>query len=267
MTELAPDPAVPRRDALLRAADDGRGASRSACTAACRSSAASAPTSSTASATACASSTATVDGARTSPLRTRRKAAPADRRARGRRRAVPVPARPQAARAARAGARLAGARAPARRAGARRGSSPTPPSSRPPPRAVDARGRVLAYAKVQRDDGERRGCEALAGQDAVRVPRVLAARRRRARARGARRPPPRPPRRPSSSARCTRSARALAALHALGASTPRGSTRLDLARLATAAAVIARARPDVEAAAERLLARLVARARGRARAP
>ena len=38
----------------------------------------------------------------------------------------------------------------------------------------DEHGRVVAYAKVGRDDGERHGLRALAGQTAVRVPRVLA---------------------------------------------------------------------------------------------
>lgn len=39
----------------------------------------------------------------------------------------------------------------------------------------DEHGRVVAYAKVGRDDAELQGCELLAGQTAVRVPRVLAA--------------------------------------------------------------------------------------------
>ena len=46
--------------------------------------------------------------------------------------------------------------------------SPGPPSS-PRPRSCDG-----AYAKVQRGDGERRGLRALADQDTVRVPRILA---------------------------------------------------------------------------------------------
>src|SRR4051812_2395247 len=39
----------------------------------------------------------------------------------------------------------------------------------------DARGQVIAFAKVQRGDDELRGCRALVNQTAVRVPRVLAA--------------------------------------------------------------------------------------------
>ena len=59
-------------------------------------------------------------------------------------------------------------------AGARRGSSSYAAEQSAAAACVDDGGRVLAYAKVQRDDGERRGTEALAGQDAVRVPRELA---------------------------------------------------------------------------------------------
>ncbi len=130
-------------------------------------------------------------------------------------------------------------------------------------------GQVLAYAKVQRDDGERRGTEALAGQDAVRVPRLIAHAgdvlalealqgRRLDHMDG------------DELERALHGlGRTLAALHATEPSTradapplPRFS-RLDPARLATAAAVIGRARPDVADAAETLLARLVALAEDR----
>jgi aminoglycoside phosphotransferase len=121
----------------------------------------------------------------------------------------------------------------------------------------DERGRLLAYAKVQRDDGERRGCEALADQDTVRVPRVLAhgegvlvleaiRGRRLDHLHG-------------DEHALHALGRALAALHALPVTAP-AFTRLDVDRLATAAHVISRARPDAAAAAERLLERLVRRA-------
>jgi Ser/Thr protein kinase RdoA (MazF antagonist) len=140
-------------------------------------------------------------------------------------------------------------------------------------------GRVLAYAKVQRDDGERRGTEALAGQDAVRVPRLLAQAgdvlvlealegRRLDHLDG------------DALDRALRSlGRTLALLHATPPSGPQGHaaaaspaapagraapllrfSRLDPSRLATAAEVIARARPDAAAAADGLLAALIAHA-------
>ena len=70
MTGLAPDPAVPRRDALLRR-PRWPGSCRAGCSAACRSTAASASTSSTASARACGSSTASATSATSPPARSR----------------------------------------------------------------------------------------------------------------------------------------------------------------------------------------------------
>ncbi len=125
---------------------------------------------------------------------------------------------------------------------------------------IDAHGRVLAYAKVQRDDGERRGTEALAHQDAVRVPRELAragdvllleALKGR-----------RLDHMDALDASLQALGRALGRLHSLALDVPRFE-RLDLSRLETAAAVISRVRPDADAAAERLLARLVALAEDR----
>jgi aminoglycoside phosphotransferase len=121
----------------------------------------------------------------------------------------------------------------------------------------DERGRVLAYAKVGRDDGERRGCEALAGQETVRVPRVLAhgegvlllealEGRRLDHLDGA-----------DLQRALHALGRTLATLHTTAPVPATRFERLDPTRLATAAAVIARARPDVEASAERLLAKLV----------
>ena len=125
---------------------------------------------------------------------------------------------------------------------------------------VDARGRVLAYAKVQRDDGERRGTAALANQDAVRVPRELA------RAGDVLLLEALQGRRldhiDALDAPLQALGRALGHLHSLALDVPRFE-RLDLSRLETAAAVIARVRPDADAAAERLLARLVALAEDR----
>jgi Ser/Thr protein kinase RdoA (MazF antagonist) len=135
---------------------------------------------------------------------------------------------------------------------------------------VDGEGRVLAYAKVQRDDGERRVTEALAGQDAVRVPRLIAHAgdvlvlealegRRLDHMDG------------EELERALRGlGRTLALLHGTAPAAP-GSpaaplprfSRLDPLRLATAAAVIARARPDVAGAADALLATLVAHAEDR----
>ena len=68
-----------------------------------------------------------------------------------------------------------------------------------------------AYAKVQRGDGERRGLRALADQDAVRVPRILADARRRPHDRG----PPRPHART-----CTQFGKTLRALHNLKGTVP-----------------------------------------------
>ncbi|HET6551462.1 MAG TPA: phosphotransferase [Solirubrobacter sp.] len=114
---------------------------------------------------------------------------------------------------------------------------------------LDDRGRVLAYAKVQRDGGERRGCAALAGHD-VRVPRVLADEDGvllLEALTGARIDAP----------ALRAFGRTLATLHATVPPPRERFQRLDPHRLATAAATIARAQPDVEAAAETLLARLV----------
>jgi aminoglycoside phosphotransferase len=117
----------------------------------------------------------------------------------------------------------------------------------------DENGRVLAYAKVGRDDSERRGHDLLAPH--VRVPRVLASadgvvllealegdRLDRVNA-------------------LDRLGAALANLHSTNISgdSPRLS-RLYLEQLATAAEVIGRARPDVARAAERLLHGLLERA-------
>ena len=141
---------------------------------------------------------------------------------------------------------------------------------------VGDEGRVLAYAKVQRDDGEQRGTAALADQDVVRVPRELARAgdvlvlealegRRLDHLDG-----------PELERALHGLGRTLAALHATATAPPARATsraggepaapaaplprfsRLDLSRLVTAAAVIGRARPDVADAADTLLARLVA---------
>ncbi len=119
---------------------------------------------------------------------------------------------------------------------------------------MDDGGRVLAYAKVQRDGGERRGTEALAHQNAVRVPRLIAhagdvllleaLEGRRLDHLDALDGP------------LHALGRTLGHLHSLPLDLPRFE-RLDVSRLQTAAAVIARARPDTEASVERLLARLV----------
>ena len=125
---------------------------------------------------------------------------------------------------------------------------------------IDTNGRVRAYAKVQREDGELRGTRALADQQAVRVPRLIAhagdvvlleaLEGRRLDHIDTLETPMRA------------FGRSLGRLHSLALDLPRFE-RLDLQRLETAAAVIARARPDAEAAAERLLARLVALAEER----
>ncbi|MDA0184838.1 aminoglycoside phosphotransferase family protein [Solirubrobacter phytolaccae] len=103
-----------------------------------------------------------------------------------------------------------------------------------------------AFAKVQRGDGERHGLHALADQDAVRVPRILhddgdvltieALHGTR----------------PTMHAFGT----TLAALHEHKGPGALSFARLDLARLSTAADVIARARPDAGDAAKRLVERL-----------
>jgi streptomycin 6-kinase len=116
----------------------------------------------------------------------------------------------------------------------------------------DARGHVVAYAKVQRGDGERRGCEALAGHDAVRVPRVLAA------TDGVLLLEPLAGRRLDHSPGEYLHAlgATLAALHNLKGVRPR-STRLDPERLVTAAEIVGAARPEAAGAAQRLLERLL----------
>jgi hypothetical protein len=103
-----------------------------------------------------------------------------------------------------------------------------------------------AFAKVQRGGGERRGLTALADQHAVRVPRILdddgdvltieALRGRR----------------PSMAAFGT----SLAALHNLKVPGTFIFDRLDPGRLRTAAEVIAKARPEAGDAARRLIDRL-----------
>jgi aminoglycoside phosphotransferase len=110
---------------------------------------------------------------------------------------------------------------------------------------LDRRGRVIAYAKT--GEAERRGLEHAAGLD---VPRILATepvlrieaihgerldRAHDLRGLGA----------------------ALARLHGLAPPRERFA-RLDLDRLATAAGIVARARPDAARAAERVLMRLIA---------
>lgn len=144
----------------------------------------------------------------------------------------------------------------------------------------DEHGRVLAYAKVHRDGAERRGYDLLASQATVRVPRVLAAAEGvllLEALEGHRLDHPTPH-------SLDRLGATLASLHSLnGDSPPLGSrrsrarktgletpaeyikgdrprlTRLYPERLETAAAVISKARPDVARAAERLLLRLLDR--------
>jgi Ser/Thr protein kinase RdoA (MazF antagonist) len=113
-----------------------------------------------------------------------------------------------------------------------------------------------AYAKVQRGDGERRGLRALAGQDAVRVPRVLddrdgvltlePLRGDRLDALGG----------VALEAALRGLGETLAALHNLKVPGTFRFERLAPERLATAAEVIARARPDAGDAARRLVERL-----------
>lgn len=105
---------------------------------------------------------------------------------------------------------------------------------------------ATAYAKVQRGDGERRGLRALADQDAVRVPSLLDD------ANGVLTIEALHGTRPSLPA----FGRTLAALHELKGSDPLFFDRLDPARLDTAARVIAQARPDAGDAAKRLADRL-----------
>ncbi|RKQ91028.1 phosphotransferase family enzyme [Solirubrobacter pauli] len=106
---------------------------------------------------------------------------------------------------------------------------------------------ATAYAKVQRGDGERRGLRALADQDAVRVPRLLDD------ANGVLTIEALHGTRPTLHA----FGNALATLHELKRPGRLSSfDRLDPARLHTAARVIAQARPDVGDAARRLAERL-----------
>ena len=122
-------------------------------------------------------------------------------------------------------------------------------------------GHVLAYAKVQRGEGERRGCEALAGQDAVRVPRLIAA------AGGVLLLEPLHGKSLDHEGLHALGA-TLAALHTLnGVRPPLGHLRVAPEQLATAADVIARARPDAASAAERLLALLIERGADAVREP
>lgn len=126
----------------------------------------------------------------------------------------------------------------------------------------DAAGRVVAYAKVQRGEGERRGCEALTGHDAVRTPRVLAA------ADGVLLLEPLQGRRldhaPGDSLHALGAA--LARLHAVPA-TARRFARLDPARLERAAFVVAKAVPEAAGPAGQLLRRLFERFTEAERAP
>jgi hypothetical protein len=110
----------------------------------------------------------------------------------------------------------------------------------------DEHGRVIAYAKVGRDDGERRGCELLAGQTAVRTPRVLGD------ADGVLLLEPLHGARLDDADALHALGTSLASLHNVKGDRPR-LTRLYPERLATAADVIGRARPDVGPAAQRLL--------------
>jgi aminoglycoside phosphotransferase len=120
----------------------------------------------------------------------------------------------------------------------------------------DEHGHVLAYAKVGRDDAERRGYDLLASQSAVRVPRVLAAVEGvllLEALEGHRLDHLHAPALAGLGA-------TLASLHAVNINGVRPRlTRLYPERLATAAEVIARARPDVADAADRLLQRLLER--------
>ncbi len=121
----------------------------------------------------------------------------------------------------------------------------------------DAGGRVLAYAKLCPGSGERERTAHAAPH--VRVPRVLAADgdllaleaiggRRLDHLAGA-----------EAERALQLLGAALATLHAGAPCPPERFDRLDPGRLATAAAMVARARPDVAPAAERLLAKLLAR--------
>jgi aminoglycoside phosphotransferase (APT) family kinase protein len=120
----------------------------------------------------------------------------------------------------------------------------------------DARGNVIAYAKVQATDAEYRGCRALAAQDDVRVPRIFA------HAHGVLVLEALVGRRLDHDANqqsLHEFGATLAKLHDVKGSDP--STlprfdRLDSSRLATAARVIATARPDCADAAHGLLERL-----------
>ena len=107
---------------------------------------------------------------------------------------------------------------------------------------------MIAYAKVNAGDGRAPGLEAIAASGARRA-RAASARGIQAgdRARAA---PGRPPRHADPSAiPALRLGAALASLHALAPAPPTALHRLEPDRLATAVAVIARARPDGGAAA------------------
>src|SRR6478609_6377065 len=107
----------------------------------------------------------------------------------------------------------------------------------------DPRGRVIAYAKV--GGNEARGCAALAGTE-VRVPRILAHDHGVLVLEALVGRPVESPEQFGAT---------LARLHALAIAAPRFD-RLDADKLATAARVIATARPDCADAAHRLLERL-----------
>jgi aminoglycoside phosphotransferase len=125
---------------------------------------------------------------------------------------------------------------------------------------VDASGRVVAFAKVHAGDGavrERRRLERVAAEVGahphLRVPRVVGA------ADGALAVEPIRGWRLDGAPAFERLGAALATLHERSSVPERRFARLDPDRLATAAAVIARARPDVAAAAEALLGWLLDR--------
>ena len=117
----------------------------------------------------------------------------------------------------------------------------------------DEHGHLLAYAKVGRTDTERRGCDLLAS--GVRVPRILAS------ADGVLLLEPLAGRRLDQIDALDGLGATLANLHHtnINGDSPRLS-RLYPERLATAAEVLATVRPDVAGAAERLLQRLLERA-------
>jgi hypothetical protein len=128
---------------------------------------------------------------------------------------------------------------------------------------LDVDGRVVAYAKVQGGEAagrDRRGRAALAAAAAdpdLRLPRLLGATDDTVLLE------PVPGRSLDTlpdaqlSGALRRLGAALGALHTFSSPPEIRFNRLDMGRLATAAAVVARARPDAAAAAERLLGRLV----------